>query len=144
MLFFNYFYCILLCGENMNSINYLEMLPLSSIAKYAKGQPNDGVPFTGYPRVHPSEKNKLILVHNPLGNEPTVLEFKLEDILYVEEVPSAVTEAGEGIPMIKLWVQRGAVGMILEPFEVNDPAQVAGKVKAIKERILKSRPQPSP
>ncbi|MDR1839037.1 MAG: hypothetical protein LBQ93_05565 [Treponema sp.] len=121
-------------------MNYLEMLPVSSITKYTKGHPGDGIPFTGYPRVHPSEKNKLILVYDPLGAEPVVLEFKLEDILFVEEVPSAVTEAGEGVPMVKLWVQRGAVGMILEPFEVNEPAQAAGKVRAIKERILQSRP----
>jgi len=128
----------------VNSINYLEMLPLNSIAKYAKGLPNDGVPFTGYPRVHPSEKDKLILVHDPLGNEPTVLEFKLEDILFVEEFPSAVTEAGEGIPMVKLWIKRGALGMILEPFEVNDPTQVSAKVKVIRERILQNRPQAAP
>ena len=125
-------------------MNYLEMLPLSSIAKYTKGQPNDGVPFTGYPRVHPSEKNKLILVNDPFGAEPTVLEFKLEDIIFVEEVPSAVTEAGEGVPLVKLWIQHGAVGMILEPFEVNDPSQLAGKVRAIKERILQNRPQAAP
>ncbi|MCL2185353.1 MAG: hypothetical protein FWB86_05810 [Treponema sp.] len=120
----------------MNKINYLEMLPLSGIAKYEKGLHNDGVPFAGYPRVHPSDKTKLILVNDPLGSEPTVLEFKLEDILYVDEIPSAVTEAGEGVPMIKLWVQRGAIGVILEPFEVNDPIQFAGKVRAVKERIL--------
>ncbi|MCL2265037.1 MAG: hypothetical protein FWC22_03245 [Treponema sp.] len=103
----------------MNDINYLEMLPVSSITKYAKGQPEKGVPFTGYPRVHPSDKNSLILVNDPLGDEPKVLEFKLEDILFVEEVPSAVTEAGEGVPLVKLWVQKGAVGVILEPFEVK-------------------------
>ena len=136
----------------MNKTNYLEMLPLNSIAKYPKSQPKDAVPFTGYPRVHHSqtdgsaEKEKIILVHDPLGAEPTVLEFMLEDILFVDEVPSAVTEAGEGIPMIKLWVRRGAVGMILEPFEVDEPSKVAGKVKAIKKRIFEpefreSRPQ---
>jgi len=131
----------------MNNINYLEMLPLSSIAKFAKGQPMDGVPFTGYPRVHPYDKNKLILVYDPLSAEPAALEFKLEDILFVDEVPSAVTEAGEGIPMVKLWVKRGAVGMILEPFEVNEPAQITGKIKAVKERILQSQEnhfQPAP
>ena len=122
----------------MNSANYLEMLPLSSITKYAKGRPNSGLPFTGYPRVHPSEKNKLILVNDPLGPDPTVLEFKLEDVLYVEDVPSAVTEAGEGVPMVRLWIQKGAVGMILEPFEVNDPVQITGKVREIKERILQN------
>jgi len=103
----------------MNTTNYLEMLPLSSITKYTKGQPNDGVPFKGFPRVHPSEKNKLILVKDPLGNEPVVLEFKLDDILFVEEIPSAVTESGEGVPLVKLWIKRGAVGVKLEPFEVK-------------------------
>ncbi|MCL2444444.1 MAG: hypothetical protein FWD13_13415 [Treponema sp.] len=117
------------------------MLPLSGITKYAKGQPNDGVPFTGYPRVHPSDKGALILVNDPLGDEPTVVEFKLDDILFVEEVPSAVTEAGEGVPMVKLWIKRGAIGVILEPFEVNDTVQFAGKVRAIKERILQSQPR---
>jgi len=127
----------------MNTTNYLEMLPLSSIAKYAKGQSNDGVPFTGYPRVHPSDKSKLILINDPLGNEPVVLEFKLEDILFVEDIPSAVTEAGEGVPLVKLLVKRGAIGVILEPFEVNDPVQFADKVKTVKERKLKYQPQVS-
>jgi len=120
------------------------MLPVSNIAKYAKGHPGDGIPFTGYPRAHPSDKNKLILVNDPLGSEPVVLEFKLDDVLFVEEIPSAITEDGEGVPMIKLWIQRGAVGMIIEPFEVSDPVQFAGKVRTIKERIMQSRPQPWP
>jgi len=125
----------------MNSMNYLEMLPLSGIAKYAKGHPSDGVPFVGYARAHPYEKSKLILINDPLGAEPAVLEFKLEDVLFMEEVPSAVTETGEGVPLVKLWIQRGAVGMILEPFEVNEATQISGKVRAIKERILQSQPR---
>jgi hypothetical protein len=60
----------------------------------------------------------MFLVKDPLGSEPKVLEFNLEDILFVEENPSAVTEAGESVPMVKLWVKRGAVGVVLEPFEV--------------------------
>jgi len=100
-------------------MNYLELLPVSNITKYSKGKPGDGVPFTGYPRVHPSDKNKLILVNDPLGAEPTVLEFKIEDILFMEEKPSAVTESGEGVPLVKLWIQRGAIGVKLEPFEVK-------------------------
>ena len=117
------------------------MLPLSSIAKYAGSQPKNGLPFTGYPRQHPSEKDKLILVNDPLGPGPTVLEFKLEDVLFVEEIPSAVTEAGEGVPLVKLWIRRGAHGVILEPFEVNDPVQFVGKVREIRERFLHNRPQ---
>jgi len=124
----------------MNTTNYLEMLPLSSITRYTKGHPGEGVPFTGYPRAHPSEKSKIILVNDPLGSEPTVLEFKLEDVLFVEEIPSAVTENGEGVPLVKLWVKRGAFGVILEPFEVNDPVFFADKVRAVKERVLQYKP----
>jgi len=100
-------------------MDYLELLPLSSITKYSKGQPKDGVPFTGCPRAHPSDKKKLIIVNDPLGDEPLVLEFNLEDILFVEEIPSTITETGESIPMVKLWVKRGSVGVKLEPFEVK-------------------------
>jgi len=103
----------------MNRIKYLEELPVSSITKYAKGHPNDGVPFTGHPRVHPSDKTNMILVNDPLGNEPKVMEFKLDDILFVEEIPAAVTEDGEGVPLVKLWIKKGAVGVRLEPFEVK-------------------------
>jgi hypothetical protein len=125
----------------VNSANYLEMLPLSTITKYARGQPNDGFPFTGYARAHPSEKDKLILVNDPLGSNPTILEFRLEDVLFVEEIPSAVTETGEGVPLIKLWIRRGAIGMILEPFEVNEPVQFTGKIREIRERVLQNRPR---
>ena len=129
----------------MNNINYLEMLPLSSITKFTKGHPEDGVPFAGYPRVHPSDKTKLILVNDPLGNEPTVLEFNLEDIIYVEDIPSAVTEAGEGVPLVKLWIKRGAIGVILEPFEVNDTKHFTEKARTIKERVLQQhQPQATP
>ena len=100
--------------------NYLEYLPLNKIAKYPDGPPKNGISFTGYPQQHPEEKNKLILVYDPLGENPAILEFKIEDVLFVEEVPQAVTEKGEGVPMIKLWMRRGARGMLLEPFEVDE------------------------
>ena len=100
--------------------SYLEYLPLNKIAKYQDGPPRDSVSFTGYPQQHPSEKNKLILVYDPMGENPALLEFKIDDILYVEDVHQAVTEKGEGIPLAKLWIRRGARGMLLEPFEVNE------------------------
>lgn len=119
--------------------SYLETLPLNEIAKYPGGPPKDAFPFTGYPRQHPSEKDKLILVYDALGLNPTVLEFRIEDVLYVEDVPSAVTENGEGIPLVKLWIRRGAHGVILEPFEVDDPVQFAGKARELRERFLRLR-----
>ena len=116
--------------------SYLETLPLSDIARYSGGKTKDALPFAGYPRQHPSEENIIILVHDPLGPNPTIMEFKIEDVLFVEEIPSAVTEAGEGVPMVKLWIRRGARGVILEPFEVNSPIQFANKSREIRERFL--------
>ncbi|GHV10543.1 hypothetical protein FACS189491_00200 [Spirochaetia bacterium] len=119
--------------------SYLETLPLSEIAKYPGGPPKDAFPFTGYPRQHPSEKDKLILVYDPLGLNPMVLEFRIEDVLYVEELHSAVTQSGEGIPLLKLWLRKGAHGVILEPFEVGDPVQFAGKAQDLRDRFMKLR-----
>lgn len=120
----------------MNSAHYLETLPLSGIAKYSGGQPRDALPFSGYPRQHPSEKDKLLLVHDPLGPSPTVLEFRLDDLLFVEDIPQAVTESGEGVPLVKLWIRQGAHGVILEPFEVSEPLQFANKVQDLRNRFL--------
>ena len=117
--------------------SYLESLPINKIARYSKGHSKNAVPFTGYPQQHPTEKNKLILVYDPLGKSPAVLEFKLDDILYVEEVPQAVNEKGEGIPLIKLWIRRGARGMFLEPFEVDESLHFMEVRRELKERFVR-------
>ena len=119
----------------MGPSSYLESLPLNKIAKYTGGPPKNALPFAGYPQQHPAEKDKIILIYDPLGGNPLVLEFKIDDILFVEETHSAVTESGEGVPLVKLWVRRGARGVILEPFEVDEPPRFAGKVRDIKERF---------
>ena len=120
---------------------YLETLPINKIAKYAKGGSKNGVPFTGYPQQHPADKNKLILIHDPLGSTPAILEFKLDDILFVEELSQAVTEKGEGIPMIKLWMKKGAHGVLLEPFDVDESARFMEAYRELKKRLMKSRKQ---
>lgn len=104
----------------MSISSYLEAMPLSGIEKYIKGLYKDSVPYTGHPRQHPSEKGKLILIHDPLGGNPRIMEFKVDDVTHLEEIPSAVTEAGEGVRLVKLWVRRGAIGVLMQPFEVQD------------------------
>ncbi|MFP3042756.1 hypothetical protein LQZ19_13145 [Treponema primitia] len=120
----------------MSIVSYLETLPLNEITKYAGGAPKGSVPFTGYPRQHPSEKNKFILIYDPLGENTKILEFKLEDVLFMENIHSAVTESGEGVPLAKLWIRKGAHGVILEPFEVDDPLHFANKTKELRERFV--------
>jgi hypothetical protein len=119
----------------MSITSYLEALPLSKIAAYSGAPPKDSVPFTGYPRQHPSERGKLILIYDPLGNSPSILEFKLEDVVHIDELHSAVNQAGEGLPLVKLWVRRGAHGVIMEPFQVSDTVQFTDKQKELRERF---------
>ncbi|MDR3167577.1 MAG: hypothetical protein LBT93_06505 [Treponema sp.] len=123
----------------MSILSYLETLPLSRIAKCTKGSPQNGIPFIGYPRQHPSEKHKLILIYDPLGQNPKVLEFKLEDVLLIEEVPSAITESGEGVPLVKLWIRKGAHGVILEPFEVEESIRFVKNAKDFGTSFPKQR-----
>ena len=117
--------------------NFLESLPISGITKYSKGPPRNSVPFIGYPRPHPMENEKLILIYDPVGANPMIMEFKLADVLYIEELPAAVTETGESIPMIKLWIRRGARGVSLEPFEVDEPIRFMQMSRELREKFLK-------
>ena len=117
--------------------SYLENLPLNKIIKHPGTSPKGGIHFIGYPQQHPTEMNKLILVNDPLGENPTVLEFKLDDVLYVEETQQAVTEKGEGIPLVKLWIRKGARGMLLEPFEVSDSLDFVDMRRELRERFEK-------
>ena len=123
----------------MASANFLETLPFNEIAKYTKGPPKNSVPFTGYPRQHPIEKNKLILIYDPLGANPMVMEFRMEDVLFIEELHSAVTEAGEGVPLIKLWIRRNARGVVLEPFEVDEPIRFIQKNREFRDKFLQEK-----
>jgi hypothetical protein len=116
----------------------LETLPLNKIAKYSAGAPKNGVPFTGYPRQHPSEQDKFILMYDPLGENPRIIEFKIEDIIFIEDIHSAVTESGEATPLAKLWIRRGALGVLLEPFEVDDSLHFADKTKDLREHFLRA------
>ena len=116
---------------------YLEYLHINKITKYSEGHQKSAVPFKGYPKQHPTEKNKIVLIYDPLGSSPAVLEFKLDDVVHVEEVSQAVTEQGEGIPLIKLWVRRGAHGMFLEPFEVSDSVRFKEVRQEVKERFTR-------
>lgn len=117
---------------------YLETAPLYEIAKYTGAPPKDAVAFSGYPRQHPFEQDKLIFVLDPMGTHPTIIEFKLNDIVFVEDQPSMVTETGESLRMVKIWVRKGAFGVIHEPFEVQDSLQFFNTSRTLHERLLRS------
>jgi hypothetical protein len=117
---------------------YIETSQLFEIAKYRGGTPKDAVPFTGVPRQHPYEAEKLIFVNDPLGQSPAIMEFKLNDVVHIEDLPSPVTERGEGMRLVKMWVRKGAFGIIHEPFEVQEPIRHMKDSTELHERIMRS------
>jgi hypothetical protein len=132
------FYTEEACGRIIVSItSYLETAPLREIIRIAGRSPQNGVPFSGYARQHPSDPEKVLLIEDPLGIAPRIMEFKKEDLLGVEDTASPVSQGGtEVLPMIKIWVRRGAMGVMLDPFEVDEPIKLMNQGRLIQERIL--------
>lgn len=101
---------------------FLTTGPLHEIIKYSSN-PNyseDNVAYTGMPRKHPYEPDKIILISDPLSSNTIFYEFKLNDISHAEEVSNIVSESGKGIRLVKIWVKKGSVALRYEPFIVQD------------------------
>ena len=82
------------------------------------------VPFTGSPLKHPHDSKMVILVADPCSPNSFYLEFKADDITYVEELPTLVSLDGESIIMARIWVKKRSVGVRCTPFLVEDLREV--------------------
>lgn len=78
------------------------------------------VPFTGSPRKHPYDPEKVILVADPYSSNTFFYEFRKEDVSFVEELPNLVNLEGEAVAMARIWVEKGRVGIRSTPFVVED------------------------
>ena len=104
---------------------YLGTEPLHEVMRYAGPGASiaDTVAFTGAPRKHPYDAERLILISDPFSAQTIFYEFRLEDVVHVDELPSLVTEGGESVSMVRLRVKKGALGLRYEPFIVADTVQ---------------------
>ena len=78
------------------------------------------VPFSGSPRRHPFDAEKVILVIDPYSTHTFYYEFKKSDISYAEELPNIVSLEGEAVPMARIWIKKMSVGVRCSPFIVED------------------------
>lgn len=102
--------------------SYLEKADYYQIKKYSSHSnfSKECVAFSGAPRKHPHEPDKLILISDPFSSNTIFFEFKIDDIEHIEELPNIVSETGEGLKMVKIWVKKGSLGLKYEPFVVED------------------------
>ncbi|MBN2531301.1 MAG: hypothetical protein JXB88_00345 [Spirochaetales bacterium] len=101
---------------------FLESKPFYEITKYS-GHPDyskSNVAFTGAPRKHPYDEKKILLISDPFSSNTIFFEFKLSTISHIEELSRIVTESGEIVNLVKIWVKKGSLGLKYEPFIVED------------------------
>jgi hypothetical protein len=106
------------------------------IQAYRSDPPQDALAFTGSPRKHPYDDEKIILIVEPHDGESAIYEFKAADVVGAQDMPSPVTEAGESYRIVRLWIRRGAVGIQYEPFEVDAPLRFMRESHPLQDRLF--------
>lgn len=117
---------------------WIQSRPFTDLIPYRAESPSNAVSFIGALRKHPYDDGKCLLIADPAGCEPSIFEFRLEDVLGAEEMPSPVDTDGQSLSLVKLWIRRGSFGIRYEPFEVDEPLRKASDSEALAEQLLKS------
>jgi hypothetical protein len=118
----------------MSLTNYLTAAPLTPPIRSGARPGSDCVRFVGTPKKHPYDDAKCILLTDPLSSEPTILEFKIEDITFVDEAVASVNERGESVELVALYIRKGCIGIQYQAFEVDDPIKPISATNASKKR----------
>ena len=127
----------------MSVKQYLDTMPLNTIIRYDSHAniEKECVCFIGAPRKHPYDDEKLLLIVDAFTNDTIFYEFKLSDIMSVEEESGLATDAGENLLMARIWVRRGALGLRYEPFEVDEPLKYLKDSDLLHQTISEMDPQ---
>ncbi|MDI6797013.1 MAG: inorganic pyrophosphatase Ppa [Desulfatibacillaceae bacterium] len=104
----------------------LEKCGTKELAPYEKKRslPLTHVPFSGHPRKHSPDLDRIILIPDPFSSATSFYEFNMADIDHAEKLPSIVTLEGETLTMVRLWVKKGSLGLLSTPFVVEDTRQI--------------------
>jgi inorganic pyrophosphatase len=78
------------------------------------------VAFTGSPRKHPYDPDKIILIVDPFSTNTVFYEFHSDDISYLDEMPNLVSMQGKTVPMMRVWVKKKSIGILCTPFLVEN------------------------
>jgi len=78
----------------------------------------EAIPYVGYPKQSASEPDKIFLRLDPLSSNGALLEFKIEDIVFAENVETVANKEGETFQIFKIWILVGSIGIKFEQFVV--------------------------
>ncbi len=84
------------------------------------------VAFSGSPRKHPYDSDKVILIADPFSANNLYYEFNKSDISFIEELPNLVSLEGDTISIVRVWVKKMSVAIRCSPFIVEDTGKAGG------------------
>jgi inorganic pyrophosphatase len=105
--------------------------PLDLIARYQIEPYRSGpdrlrqvaVAFTGAPRKHRRDADKILLLNDPFSEQGFAYEFRAADVVYAEELPNLAMPDGSTVAMARLWVRKGTTALRVMPFHVEDTSE---------------------
>ncbi len=106
----------------MTLIHRVDVKEKFEVQAYEKPQTMDmhtHIPFSGSPRKHPSENDKILLIADPFTTNTFYYEFKVADIGFAEELSNMTNIDGDAIPMARIWVKKQSIGVRCTPFLVD-------------------------
>lgn len=124
----------------MSIREYLDSTPFHDLVRYAEHSALDAVAFTGTLRKHPYDTEKCLLLTSrqeklPWIEEGVIIEFRMQDVVAADGLPSVVDEAGHARTSVRIWVRRGAIALRYEPFEVGDRPLGPKESPALREKL---------
>lgn len=106
--------------EQKKAIKLLETANKYDIDKYREIDFFDThTSFSGTPKRHPVDREKLVLVSDPFTSETEFYEFPVESIDYFEELDTISAEFGKSALRVRIWVKKGTPAIRYEPFVVE-------------------------
>lgn len=74
------------------------------------------VSFEGIPRKHPFDAGRIVLIMRPFCEDVCYYEFRKSDVEGMEEISNIADETGNSLPVVRIWVKKGSVGIKSSPF----------------------------
>lgn len=100
---------------------YLTTSELHEIIRYSGKRDNDSpsVAYEGSVRKHPYDDSKFLLITPPVNNPSHFYEFRIRDVVKTNNLRQLVTEEGDTVQILEVFVRSGSHGIEMLPFEVR-------------------------
>lgn len=103
----------------LTTLEAIEKFEIQTYKASGSMDKKDHVPFSGSPRKHPWDPEKIILIVDPFTANTFYYEFKIKDVGFAEELASMTNIDGESVSMARIWVKKRSVAIQSTPFVVD-------------------------